>query len=166
MLLVLLPYASSSHLTSVSLESRGLSLACFYIIVRNVSICNLARRAKANKFPKTTKNSPYDDRVTVETLLKSKNRHTVGGSTRQQEWGRKWRIVLGVIEAIAGIAPEGDQSVLAGIYSLAVLIPAIAVSVRRLHDTNHSRTVVAYRPCSAHRPYYSSRVHGPGQSAG
>ena len=47
-------------------------------------------------------------------------------------------IVLGVIEAIAGIAPEGDQSVLAGIYSLAVLIPAIAVSVRRLHDTNHS----------------------------
>ena len=47
-------------------------------------------------------------------------------------------IVLGVIEAIAGIAPEGDQSVLAGIYSLAVLIPAMAVSVRRLHDTNHS----------------------------
>ncbi len=47
-------------------------------------------------------------------------------------------IVLGVIEAIAGIAPESDQSVLAGIYSLAVLIPGIAVSVRRLHDTNHS----------------------------
>ena len=47
-------------------------------------------------------------------------------------------IVLGVIEGIVGIAPQSDQSVLAGIYSLAVLIPSIAVFVRRLHDTNHS----------------------------
>ncbi len=47
-------------------------------------------------------------------------------------------MVLGFIEGIAGIAPESDMSVLAIIYSLAVLIPGLAVAVRRLHDTNHS----------------------------
>ena len=46
--------------------------------------------------------------------------------------------VLGIIERIAGIAPRIDQSVLAGIYGLAVLVPELAVSVRRLHDTNRS----------------------------
>ena len=42
-------------------------------------------------------------------------------------------IVLGIIDG--GI---GSGSILSGIYPLAVLIPSIAVSVRRLHDTNHS----------------------------
>ena len=32
----------------------------------------------------------------------------------------------------------GSPGVLAGIYGLAVLIPGIAVSIRRLHDTNRS----------------------------
>jgi len=45
---------------------------------------------------------------------------------------------LGFIEGIAGIAPASDQSVLATIYQLAVLIPSIAVGVRRMHDTDHS----------------------------
>jgi len=45
-------------------------------------------------------------------------------------------LVLGLIEGIVGIAPESDQSILANLYSLAVLIPGIAVSVRRLHDTD------------------------------
>ena len=42
-------------------------------------------------------------------------------------------IVLGFLEGIIGTG-----SVLASIYSLAVLIPGIAVSIRRLHDTNRS----------------------------
>ena len=46
--------------------------------------------------------------------------------------------VLGLIESLAGIAPEIDYSVLAGIYSLAVLLPGIGVSIRRLHDTGRS----------------------------
>ena len=41
--------------------------------------------------------------------------------------------VLGFIEGLAGSA-----GVLASIYGLAVMIPGIAVSVRRLHDTNRS----------------------------
>ena len=46
--------------------------------------------------------------------------------------------VLGFIEGIAGIAPESDQSILVTVYQLAVLIPSIAVGVRRMHDTDHS----------------------------
>ncbi len=45
---------------------------------------------------------------------------------------------LGVIEGILGIAPESDQSILGNIYQLVILIPAIAVGVRRMHDTDHS----------------------------
>jgi len=46
--------------------------------------------------------------------------------------------VLGFIEGLAGIAPETDFNVLAGLYSLAVLVPGLAVAVRRLHDTGRS----------------------------
>ena len=45
---------------------------------------------------------------------------------------------LGIIESLAGIAPEMDFSVLGGIYTLAVLLPSIGVSIRRLHDTGRS----------------------------
>ncbi|NEP60802.1 MAG: DUF805 domain-containing protein [Symploca sp. SIO2G7] len=47
-------------------------------------------------------------------------------------------IALGVIEGFLGIASDTDQSVLGAIYQLAVLIPSIAVGVRRMHDTDHS----------------------------
>lgn len=46
--------------------------------------------------------------------------------------------VLSLIEEILRIAPQTNGSVLASIYALGVLIPAIAVGVRRLHDTNRS----------------------------
>lgn len=45
---------------------------------------------------------------------------------------------LGIIEGILGIAAESDESILATIYQLAILIPSIAVGVRRMHDTDHS----------------------------
>ena len=47
-------------------------------------------------------------------------------------------IALAFIEVLAGIAPETDTYVLATVYSLAVLLPNWAVSVRRLHDTGRS----------------------------
>ena len=47
-------------------------------------------------------------------------------------------IALGFIEGFTGIAPGTDQSVLGGLYMLAVLLPGIAVGVRRLHDTGRS----------------------------
>ena len=42
-------------------------------------------------------------------------------------------LVLSFIEGLAG-----GPGVVGGLYSLAVLLPAIAVGVRRLHDTNRS----------------------------
>ncbi len=46
--------------------------------------------------------------------------------------------VLGILEGILGIATDTDQSVLATIYQLAILIPSIAVGVRRMHDIDRS----------------------------
>lgn len=46
-------------------------------------------------------------------------------------------IALNIIDAFIGITKNGI-GILTGIYYLVVLIPYIAVSIRRLHDTNHS----------------------------
>ena len=48
-------------------------------------------------------------------------------------------IVLAVIDGVTGsFSPEAGMGLLGGIYTLAVWIPGIAVSVRRLHDTERS----------------------------
>jgi uncharacterized membrane protein YhaH (DUF805 family) len=48
-------------------------------------------------------------------------------------------IVLVIIDGVVGTsAAPGAIGLLGGLYSLAVLIPAIAVAVRRLHDTSRS----------------------------
>jgi uncharacterized membrane protein YhaH (DUF805 family) len=47
--------------------------------------------------------------------------------------------VLGFIDGMTGsVSSEGGIGLLGGIYTLAVLIPGFAVSVRRLHDTERS----------------------------
>jgi uncharacterized membrane protein YhaH (DUF805 family) len=46
--------------------------------------------------------------------------------------------LLGVLEGILSSVTKTDQRVLGNIYSLAVLIPSIAVGCRRMHDTNRS----------------------------
>jgi len=48
-------------------------------------------------------------------------------------------IILAVIDKMAGSFSEAaGMGVLGGLYSLAILIPSIAVSMRRLHDTDRS----------------------------
>ena len=48
-------------------------------------------------------------------------------------------IVLALIDRQTGtLNPETGVGFLSGIYSLAVLIPTIAVAIRRLHDTDRS----------------------------
>ena len=48
-------------------------------------------------------------------------------------------IVLGIIDGVTGsLSPEAGAGLLGSIYILAIFIPGIAVSVRRLHDTNRS----------------------------
>jgi len=47
--------------------------------------------------------------------------------------------LLGVIDGVMGtFSPEAGLGLLGGIYSLAVLIPSIAVTIRRLHDTGRT----------------------------
>lgn len=45
---------------------------------------------------------------------------------------------LGFIEGIVGINSGSDESLLASIYWLTILIPMIAVGIRRMHDVNKS----------------------------
>ena len=47
-------------------------------------------------------------------------------------------MILGFIEGVADINPTSDDSILGSCYQLAILIPSIAVGVRRLHDVGKS----------------------------
>ena len=48
-------------------------------------------------------------------------------------------IALLAIEAILGIALyEGKESIFLTIYSVGIMVPSVAVGVRRMHDTNRS----------------------------
>jgi uncharacterized membrane protein YhaH (DUF805 family) len=47
-------------------------------------------------------------------------------------------IIFNIIDAVIGSGMGGGIGVIGLIYSLAVLVPGLAVAVRRLHDTNKS----------------------------
>ena len=48
-------------------------------------------------------------------------------------------IVLGIVDNMTGtLNPETGYGLLSGIYSLLVFLPALGVSVRRLHDTDRT----------------------------
>lgn len=47
-------------------------------------------------------------------------------------------VVIGLIERLLGLGSADGTGILSIIYSLGVLIPSLAVSVRRLHDTGKS----------------------------
>ena len=55
-----------------------------------------------------------------------------GRATRSEFWW--WALFVLLVSAAAGIISE----VLSGIFSLAVLLPYLAVGARRLHDTDRS----------------------------
>ena len=68
-----------------------------------------------------------------------------GGRSRRKEY---WMfvlfniivsVVLAVLDSMSGtMSATLGMGLLGGLYSLAVLVPGLAVSVRRLHDTNRS----------------------------
>ena len=47
-------------------------------------------------------------------------------------------LALAFVEGITGVAPQSDQSILAVVYLFAALLPGLAVTVRRLHDTGRT----------------------------
>ncbi len=66
------------------------------------------------------------------------------GRARRKEFWMYWlfyfivAIVLGIIDGILGTRSSNGVGLLSSLYSLALFIPSVAVSVRRLHDTNRS----------------------------
>jgi uncharacterized membrane protein YhaH (DUF805 family) len=59
-------------------------------------------------------------------------------------------IILAFIDNMIGtFSSETGVGLLGGVYSLAVLVPGLAVSVRRLHDTDHSGwwLLIGLAPC-------------------
>ncbi|MCD8506690.1 DUF805 domain-containing protein [Candidatus Woesebacteria bacterium] len=51
-------------------------------------------------------------------------------------------LILGFVEGLFGIYPESDESILASIYQLFILLPTISVGVRRMHDADKSGWVL------------------------
>lgn len=47
-------------------------------------------------------------------------------------------MVLDMVEVVSGVFPRSEQGVLSQLYNLAILLPAIAVGVRRMHDVDKS----------------------------
>lgn len=58
-------------------------------------------------------------------------------------------MVLGLAEAMVRDIPMGGTSLLSSLYSLAVLLPSLAVGARRLHDTGRSGwwLLIGLLPC-------------------
>jgi len=66
-----------------------------------------------------------------------------GRSTRPEFWyfvlvSCIIQIILSIFDSMFGLKYTDDQGMLETIYSLAVLVPSLAVSVRRMHDINKS----------------------------
>lgn len=48
-------------------------------------------------------------------------------------------VILGAADGVTGtVSPQAGLGLLSGIFSLAILVPSLALSFRRLHDTNRS----------------------------
>jgi uncharacterized membrane protein YhaH (DUF805 family) len=77
-------------------------------------------------------------------VLKSKYAQFSGRARRKEYWlfllfNMLVSIGLVIVDGITGtLDEEAGIGLLSGLYSLAVLVPAIAVTVRRLHDTDRS----------------------------
>lgn len=79
----------------------------------------------------------------MESFLKVVKKFSVftGRSGRREFWMfMLCNLIIGVVLGILSSIPflGGIFKLVTGLFSLAVLIPAIAVSIRRLHDTNRS----------------------------
>ncbi len=64
---------------------------------------------------------------------------TFAGRARRKEYWMFFLISI-IISVVLTLVEElvGGKGIIANLYTLAVLIPSIAVGVRRMHDTDHS----------------------------
>lgn len=63
-----------------------------------------------------------------------------GRARRQEYWMFAFinLIIILILNTIDRVAFSADMAILSSVYGLAILIPGIAVAVRRLHDTDRS----------------------------
>ena len=66
-----------------------------------------------------------------------------GRARRQEYWmfvlvSTVVALVLAFIDSQIGLMSQTGYGVLSGVYSLGILVPSLAVSIRRLHDTDRS----------------------------
>ena len=66
-----------------------------------------------------------------------------GRASRKEYWmyvlfGIVISIVLSIVDRILGLSTSRGFGLIGSLYSLAVLLPGLAIAVRRLHDTNKS----------------------------
>jgi len=76
-----------------------------------------------------------------------------GRARRQEYWmfvlvSAAIALVLAFVDTKIGLMSESGYGVLSGVYSLAIFVPALAVAVRRLHDTDRSGMwyIIAFVP--------------------
>lgn len=65
---------------------------------------------------------------------------TFSGRARRSEYWYAWLFVSLIAAAVAIVAPghDGDSSAASNLWSLATLVPGLAMGARRLHDTGRS----------------------------
>lgn len=88
--------------------------------------------------------------MTMDYYLLALEKYAVfkGRSSRAEYWYFVlFHIIIGLVLAVIDNAlgtylPGSEYGLLSGVYSLAVLVPSLAVSVRRLHDTGKSGWVL------------------------
>jgi uncharacterized membrane protein YhaH (DUF805 family) len=100
-------------------------------------------------------NSPGTEEIPMKWYLEALKKYAVfRGRARRKEYWYFYlftiisAFVLGLVGALAGIAPDRAWSFVAGLYMMASVIPALAVAARRLHDTGRSGwwVLVGYVP--------------------
>ncbi|MEZ5425235.1 MAG: DUF805 domain-containing protein [Pyrinomonadaceae bacterium] len=65
-----------------------------------------------------------------------------GRASRKEYW--KFQLINAVIFSTFVFLSQGQEGLIVGLFSLVVLVPTIAVTVRRLHDTNRTGLFALY----------------------
>ncbi len=76
-------------------------------------------------------------------VLKNKYMDFDGRASRKDYWmfvlfNLIASIVVGIVGSVVGLNLPNHNNVLSSLYGLAVLLPSLAIAVRRLHDTGRS----------------------------
>lgn len=81
-----------------------------------------------------------DFKTAVATCLRQKYMDFTGRAPRSEYWYYILAYFIGsvVLSIVGALAGESVRMALLGIYSLALLLPTLAVAVRRLHDLDKS----------------------------